>query len=296
MELSFVREFVLLAEIRKFSAAAEYLHISQSTLSRHIQSLENELGQPLLIRTTRSLELSQYGALFLPHARVICLEYEKALSDFVAAEQSKNGTIHLGIVHNPDRYHIIECILGFQQEYPDIPIQITEGSLSELYAMFYDETLSMITAMYAGWESIPSHFIAAGRSRLVAVLPDSHPLAGLDIIPLSSLAHERLIVPEKLNYSYRYLEHAFQEQKITPSIFYQGNSSGISALLQADHGILIQDYALASGQLTGHLVCRDLEPAISYSYGLKYRQTPTRNERTFAHYVSLFFENAKSRE
>ena len=65
MELAFIREFVTLAEIRKFSAAAQQLHISQSTLSRHIQTLETELGCTLFTRTTRDVELSACGALYL---------------------------------------------------------------------------------------------------------------------------------------------------------------------------------------------------------------------------------------
>ena len=71
MELAFIREFVTLAEIRKFSAAAQQLHISQSTLSRHIQTLETELGCTLFTRTTRDVELSACGALYLPYAKKI---------------------------------------------------------------------------------------------------------------------------------------------------------------------------------------------------------------------------------
>ena len=63
-----IREFVFLANINNFQEAADALYISQSTLSRHIQSLENELQNKLFDRTTRSVQLSEFGKFFLPYA------------------------------------------------------------------------------------------------------------------------------------------------------------------------------------------------------------------------------------
>lgn len=285
MELTFIKEFITLAEFSKFSAAARYLHISQSTLSRHIKTLENELGYPLFIRTTRDMTLSSYGEIFLPHAKKMCQEYQKSLTELKNAESRQNERIEIGIVHNPDRYHVIECIIDYQRSHPDTPIHVTEGSLNELYSDFQRGHLHMITTTYADWERIPNHFITAGKSRLTAVLPVSHPLASLETIPLTMLENVKLMVPEKISFAYRYLAHAFKEEHITPNIFYQGNTSGISILLQEDMGILIQDYELAIQQLTAQLVCRDLSPSVTYTYGLKYKENLTKPEQDFVRYI-----------
>ena len=55
MDISYMNEFVVLAEVKKYSAAARRLHISQPTLSRHIQAMEAELGFALFDRTTREM-------------------------------------------------------------------------------------------------------------------------------------------------------------------------------------------------------------------------------------------------
>jgi DNA-binding transcriptional LysR family regulator len=71
LEIEFIKEFVILAETGNYLKAADLLFISQPALSRHIMSLEKQLGVALFNRTTRSLELSEYGRRFLPYAREI---------------------------------------------------------------------------------------------------------------------------------------------------------------------------------------------------------------------------------
>jgi DNA-binding transcriptional LysR family regulator len=58
MEIDYWREFVVLAQTCNFQETAEILYSSQSTLSKHIQCIEAELGIPLFDRTTRKVKLS----------------------------------------------------------------------------------------------------------------------------------------------------------------------------------------------------------------------------------------------
>ena len=68
MELNYLQEFVTLARTLHYSEAAEELFVSQATLTRHIQALEQELGEPLFSRTTRKTSLTEFGQAFLPYA------------------------------------------------------------------------------------------------------------------------------------------------------------------------------------------------------------------------------------
>ena len=58
MEIDYIREFVILADIGNYMEAADILFISQSTLSRHIKSIEEDLGAPLFDRTTRKVTIN----------------------------------------------------------------------------------------------------------------------------------------------------------------------------------------------------------------------------------------------
>ena len=67
MNTEYLKEFVVLAETKNFGEASDRLYMNQSTLSKHIKSLENELGINLFLRTTRRVELTNYGQTFLPY-------------------------------------------------------------------------------------------------------------------------------------------------------------------------------------------------------------------------------------
>lgn len=285
MEIAYIEEFIALAETKKYGAAARRLHISQPTLTRHIQAMEEELECVLFTRTTREITLSGYGKIFLPYARKISNEFHKSKAHLESYEKQTNQKLQIGIVHNPDLYQIIDFIMDFQHSHPDIPFHFMEGSLHELHAEFLAGNLNIITMTYADWENLPDNFIAGGRSRLVGILPEDHPLARQETIPLSSLKNTKLIVPEKQNFVYRYLEHKLQENDIQPDIFYQGNTSGVSSLLKKHMGVLIQDYQHVLLQLDGPLVLRELEPGISYVFGWEYKNVLTRNEQIFIQYA-----------
>ncbi|MBR4162570.1 MAG: LysR family transcriptional regulator, partial [Solobacterium sp.] len=84
MEIHYIIEFVDLADTKSYSESAKNLHISQSSLSRHIQFLEKELGEPLFVRSTRKMALSPFGRSYLPYAKKIAEANrlaEKAIQD-----------------------------------------------------------------------------------------------------------------------------------------------------------------------------------------------------------------------
>lgn len=90
MELSHLKEFIVLAKIENYLEAAENLYISQSSLSKHIKSLEAELGTTLFDRTTRQVKLNEAGRVFLKYAQqMIEIQYQfnTALLNLKEAEE-----------------------------------------------------------------------------------------------------------------------------------------------------------------------------------------------------------------
>lgn len=85
MSLSQIRYFVAVAEAGNVGEAARRLRVAQPPLSRHIRSLEEELGTPLFCRTPRGMTLLPTGEVFLAHARRIL----EAVNDALVATRSQ---------------------------------------------------------------------------------------------------------------------------------------------------------------------------------------------------------------
>ncbi|MGA9859273.1 MAG: LysR family transcriptional regulator, partial [Solirubrobacteraceae bacterium] len=96
MELRHLRYFIAVAEERHFGRAAERLHIAQPPLSQQIQRFEAELGEPLLYRTTRSVELAPAGEVMLERGREILALVDAALEDARRAARGEYGSLAIG--------------------------------------------------------------------------------------------------------------------------------------------------------------------------------------------------------
>lgn len=71
MDLQYLDNFLALAHYRSFSAAADACYISQSSFSKRIMRLENNLGVTLFERSTRQVSLTEYGQIYLKYAQQI---------------------------------------------------------------------------------------------------------------------------------------------------------------------------------------------------------------------------------
>ena len=126
MDLKSVRIFVMAAKYLNFSKVAEALFLSQSSISKYISSLENELGDKLLIRDTKNVVLTEFGRVFLPHA-IAMLDQEEQALDFVHHYKSKGNsqTVQLGIgsalMSSPPNLLLFRVIRGINKFYERVP-------------------------------------------------------------------------------------------------------------------------------------------------------------------------------
>ena len=96
MELRVLRYFLAVAREGNITAAANFLHLTQPTLSRQIKDLENELGQQLLIRKSHQVVLTPEGMLLRKRAEEIIAMVDKTEAEFVSLENTISGDIYIG--------------------------------------------------------------------------------------------------------------------------------------------------------------------------------------------------------
>lgn len=129
MEFRQLEAFVATAELKSFSQAAKYLYLSQSTISSHVQNLEDDLGKKLLLRTTKSITLTPEGESFLAYARKIVETKDQAI---LSLQQSSKSLLHLGASSIPSAYLLPEIIAKFREKYPNIHFSIWQGGSEEI--------------------------------------------------------------------------------------------------------------------------------------------------------------------
>ena len=123
--LEHMRTFVRVAERGSLSAVARELNVGQSTISRHLQELEDAVGVPLLSRTTRRVTLTDEGGRYYANCVQILRLVEQAGDEARGTRSAAAGTIRLSCTAAFGILHITRLIFAFQDRYPDIAVDLS---------------------------------------------------------------------------------------------------------------------------------------------------------------------------
>lgn len=120
MEIRVLRYFLEVAREENITKAANYLHISQPTLSRQLKDLEDELGKKLFVRSNYSVHLTEEGMLLRKRAEDILSMVDKTTEEFRSLDEINGGDIHIGCAESDDIKYFLRTILRLKEKYPNI--------------------------------------------------------------------------------------------------------------------------------------------------------------------------------
>lgn len=193
MELRHLRYFVAVAEECHFGRAAERLHIAQPPLSLQIKQLENELGVRLLNRSTRRVELTAAGVTYLERARAVLAAVAAAGDEAGRVAAGEIGRLAIGFTGSAT-YELLPTLARvLRADFPGIELDLKGEMLTpDQVDALHDRTLDI------GFLRPPVHardidVRLLRREPLIAVLPETHPLAGSDTVRLANLRDEPFI-------------------------------------------------------------------------------------------------------
>ena len=238
MEISYLKEFVVLAETENFLEAADALFISQSSLSKHIKTLENEIGFPLFDRTTRRVHLNEYGRIMLEYAKQIAslqYQYTTALINF---SETIQHTITIGSIPVMAPYHITDEIMKFKQQNKNFTVNLIEGESAYLKDLLRQNKCDI--AFIRDENEIDDEFakIPYESDELVAVLPSYHPLAKEHSLTLEQLRFEDFLFLHPGSLLYNLCRQKCQQAGFLPNIAYTGQrAENIIDLVEKGMGI-----------------------------------------------------------
>lgn len=134
MEVRILRYFLAVAREESISKAAEYLHITQPTLSRQLMELEEELGSRLLNRGKRNhkIILTDEGMLLRKRAEEIIALVDKTKSEFVTTNEIISGDIYIGGGETDAMRFIAKTAQKLKKDYPHIRYHLFSGNADDV--------------------------------------------------------------------------------------------------------------------------------------------------------------------
>jgi len=196
MELRHLRYFTAVAESLHFGKAAARLGVSQPPLSQQIIALETELGVQLLDRTSRSVALTDAGALFLREARATLAQAERAILIAQRAARGETGELTVGFnASAPFVPAVARAIHDFRRSSPDVHLTLSELAEPELRKSLADRSVEIGFLRSFRQPELASGLVARLllREGLVVAMRPDHPLAARDRVKLGDLHHQSMI-------------------------------------------------------------------------------------------------------
>ncbi|WP_017653169.1 LysR family transcriptional regulator [Fortiea contorta] len=188
MRLEQLQAFLAIAETGSFQQAARRCGVTQSTISRQIQSLEADLAVELFHRTTHA-KLTLGGERLLPRVRKICQEWQSATDELADLIAGKQPELCIAAIHSLCGSYLPPVLQKFCHDYPDVQLRITSLGSDRALKVLKDGLVDLAIVMN-------NRFLTTSREMVVETLYDepievlsaaSHPLAKYEHIPWSEL-------------------------------------------------------------------------------------------------------------
>jgi LysR family transcriptional activator of glutamate synthase operon len=271
MEINYLREFVVLAQTCNFMDAAEILFSSQSSLSKHIKSIEKELGVPLFDRTTRNVQISKYGQLLLPYAKQIADLQDKYNAVLQSCIETDREILTLGSIKALAQYNITDIFVDFKKSQSQSTINILQGSTENLKEMLRQKKCELAFIRQSNEVDDDLVKIPYATDTLVAVLPAGHPMAKLKPIKLQMLANEDFLLLEKQSYQHKLIMRICKENGFEPKVaFTDERIENLIELVIEGMGVAVMMKQLALYFASPKIAIVDIIPTVSTQICLCY--------------------------
>lgn len=217
MDMISLEIFMMAAEERNITKAAKLLHLSQPTVSRRIQELEDELGRQLFLRTNRSVTLTDEGRQFRETASDILRIYRKAVNR-EKDQKFLKGDIYIGSGEIPAFSKLSEQIRDFRRLQPGICFHIQSGNAEEIREDVEKGVLDLGLLTRSVSTELFESLEYPGKACWGVLVKNDHPLALREQIRAEDLEKESLIIPENQVY-YRELTGWFSKSPDIAAVY-----------------------------------------------------------------------------
>ena len=236
MDLRELKAFVEVVKQGGFSAATKELIAAQSTVSKAVKQLEDEVGVQLFDRVGRKVKLTVAGELVYRHAIAMLAERENLLNDLADLHGLRRGRIRLGLSRLGSANLFTNLVVQFRRRYPGIEVELVERGVLKLQQALREGSLDLAICRLPVPDDLD--WILVHDEPLLALIPIGHPLAKAASIDLGQLADTPFILFEQGFALNSQIISACQLHGFTPKVAaYSGQAELIQALVAAGVGV-----------------------------------------------------------
>lgn len=250
MQLVALKYFVAVADYGSFNAAAERLGVTPSTLTRSVNTLEDDLGLTLFERSRRGVVLAQGAASVLAETRRMLASLAAVTQAADGAARGTSGELRLGVRSPPLGEPLRSMLARWRRDHPNVRLIIHELSDHDIYAELAARRIDVaLVPSFAPWPRIVMEPLY--RERMVAAVPEEHALAGREILRWSDLRAETIYVQE---WPQSHAMREFYASMIGIGVPFQAQPSGkqtVFSLVAAGFGVTLAQQSQAEVSFPG---------------------------------------------
>lgn len=196
MDIDRMREYVKLCETLNFTRTAKELFISQSTLSKHILQVEDEVRAPLILRSTHDAELTKEGELVRERFERLLADYDGLLREVAELRNGVTGSLRVGFIYYGGMSYLREGLDRFYASYPNVRIEFVSQQPHDTIAGLRSGDLDAgliyeVPALEDEFEFVPVH-----DCQVYAFVSERNELASRTQIAPCDLMGQRLLLLE----------------------------------------------------------------------------------------------------
>lgn len=261
MEIKTLRYFLAVAREENMTRAAEFLHVTQPTLSKQLKSLEEELGKKLFTRHSFSIRLTDEGILLRNRAEDLVSMADKIEQEFISLDDITGGELYLGLAESYQIKYLARTIKEFKLRYPNLHYYITSGDTEQIADKLDKGLLDFLVLAEYPDKRKYEYIEFPENDRWGLIIPKDDPLAKKktirpkDLVGLPLFSSEQAWIHEIKEWAGEF----FSEMKLEGSfrLAYNGSvftKEGLGYLLTFDH--------LINTSEESDLVFRPLAPTV----------------------------------
>lgn len=292
MEIRVLRYFLTVAKVGSITGAANYLHLTQPTLSRQLQDLEKELGQKLLIRTNHNVSLTPEGIILRKRAEEILDMVEKTENEFSSLKHEIAGEVYIGCGETESFKYVANIIKEIRKNYPDIIWHIYSGIFEDVVEKIDNGLLDFGVTMQPTDLSKYNSINLPGQDNWGIIMRKDSKLAQKEFVTFEDMEKVPLILAKRVlskpapdNEFYRWINEKKDKLNIaaTHTLFYNG-----TILVEQGIGYMFTLNNLANTSKTSNLCFRPIKPVISAKWDVIWKKY-----QVFSPAAKLFLEKLK---